>query len=311
MSFKLTVIICTHNPRKEFLDRTLQALQSQTLPKQAWEFLLIDNASDTLVAGRWDIGWHPNAAHLHEPRLGLTFARLTGIAAAKAPWLVFVDDDNLLAPDYLENACKIAESKPFLGVFSGKIIGEFEAPPPEWLVPDLGMIAVRDLQKDMYSNFYTWDASPVGAGMVIRKEIATAYMEDSLVHPIKKMLGRSGKNLSSGEDTDMILTALDRGFAIGRFTNLELIHLIPKSRLEKTYILQLCEGVAYSNHILGHIWKEKSFFTPRWHYQVALQLYRLLFVSFYEFQKENAKIRGSKQAARLISGMDLSVYKKN
>lgn len=307
MAFKLTVIICTHNPRKEFLDRTLEALEAQTLPKDVWEFLLIDNASETSVAGRWSIGWHPNSAHLHEPRLGLTFARLTGIAAAKAPWLVFVDDDNLLAPDYLENACHIAESKPFLGVFSGKITGEFEIPPPEWLVPDLDMIAVRDLTKDIFSNFYTWDASPVGAGMVIRKEIATAYREDSLINPIKKMLGRSGKSLSSGEDTDMILTALDRGFAIGRFTNLELIHLIPRGRLEKTYILKLCEGVAYSNHILGYIWKEKSFFTPNWHYQVALQLYRLLFMSFYEFQKGNAMIRGRKQAARLISGMNLSI----
>lgn len=310
MAQKLTVIICTHNPRKEFLDRTLEALRNQTLPKEVWQLLLIDNASDTPVADRWDLGWHPDAKHLQESRLGLTYARMAGISAARNPWLVFVDDDNVLAPDYLENACHIAESKPFLGVFSGKITGEFEIPPPEWLVPDLDMIAVRDLKKDLYANFYTWDASPVGAGMVIRKEIATAYREDSLINPIKKMLGRSGKSLSSGEDTDMILTALDMGFAIGRLTNLELIHLIPRGRLEKTYMLKLCEGVAYSNHILGYIWKEKSFFTPNWHYQVALQLYRLLFMSFYEFQKGNAFIRGRRQAAQLISKRGLSALKK-
>jgi len=42
---KVSVIVCTHNPRLEYLSRTLEALREQMLPKGEWELLVIDNAS--------------------------------------------------------------------------------------------------------------------------------------------------------------------------------------------------------------------------------------------------------------------------
>ena len=41
----ITVIICSHNPNIEFLNRAIDALKIQTLPKNDWELLLVDNAS--------------------------------------------------------------------------------------------------------------------------------------------------------------------------------------------------------------------------------------------------------------------------
>lgn len=298
---KLTVIICTHNPRYDYLSRSLDALRNQTLPKSEWRLVVVDNASDEPVAMRWDLSWHPEARHLHEPRLGLTYARLAAISVAMDPWLVFVDDDNVLAPDYLMNASRIAFEMPFVGVFSGKLIGEFEETPPKWLQEDLGIIAVRDLLKDIFSTVYVWDAAPVGAGMVIRHDIAKNYMELSRNNPMKRMLGRSGKDLFSGEDMDMVLTALDMGYAMGRFVSLNLLHLIPKSRLQKQYILRLCEGNAYSNEILNALWKQKQFSSLPWHLELAFQVYRLLFVSFYAFQKGNRSIRGRRRAKKMIA----------
>ena len=297
----LSVIICTHNPKKNYFSRSLEALRNQTLPKDQWRLLVVDNASDKPVASQWDLGWHPLAKHLHEPRLGLTYARLAGISAAQDEWLVFVDDDNVLAPDYLENARDIAEKMPFLGAFSGKTTGEFEETPPKWLQNDLGIIAVRDLNKDIFSTVYIWEAAPVGAGMVLRRTIAETYMEQSLRNPIKQMLGRSGKSLFSGEDIDMILTALDMGYAIGRFTKLDLLHLIPKSRLKREYILNLCEGNGYSDQILSLLWEHKQFAKMPWHFEIALQIYRLFFVSLYAFQKGNRAIRGRRRAKKIIS----------
>jgi glycosyltransferase involved in cell wall biosynthesis len=51
----LSVIICTHNPRKDYLERVLKALQEQTLPSESWELLLIDNASDNLLEKKIDL----------------------------------------------------------------------------------------------------------------------------------------------------------------------------------------------------------------------------------------------------------------
>ncbi len=51
------------------------ALHAQTLSYGHWEFLLIDNASDRPLEEEIDISWYPNARHIYESRLGLTFAR--------------------------------------------------------------------------------------------------------------------------------------------------------------------------------------------------------------------------------------------
>jgi hypothetical protein len=38
-----------------------------------------------------------------------------------------------------------------------------------------------------------------------------------------------------------------------------------------------------------------------WYFELALQVYRLLFVSFYAFQKGNRAIRGRRRAKRMIA----------
>ena len=76
---KLSVVICTHNPRPAFLSRALEALRRQTLPPAEWEVLIIDNLSDPPVASLVSLDWHPNAYLFREESLGLTPARVLGI----------------------------------------------------------------------------------------------------------------------------------------------------------------------------------------------------------------------------------------
>ena len=79
-SVKLSVIVCSHNPRRDFLSKTLAALQDQTLEKSQWELLLIDNRSAPPLKDLFSIEWHGNARIVHEEKLGLTNARLRGIS---------------------------------------------------------------------------------------------------------------------------------------------------------------------------------------------------------------------------------------
>jgi hypothetical protein len=48
---KISVAICTHNPRRSYLQQTLDGLRAQTLPTTEWELMLIDNRSDEPRAG--------------------------------------------------------------------------------------------------------------------------------------------------------------------------------------------------------------------------------------------------------------------
>jgi GT2 family glycosyltransferase len=246
----VSVIICTHNPREIYLKRTLQALQLQTLSLSDWELLLIDNASSHAVSNTFDLRWHPHGRHIQELELGLTPARLRGIKESQSPILIFVDDDNLLYPHYLENALQLLQQNASLGAFGGRIIGEYEIPCPDWLKDHSSLLAVRDVTRSVWSHNYDWECTPLGAGLIIRKNIALAYAKVIEKEGNEKRLDRQGNNTMGGGDIDMAYTAVDMQYAIGRFTELELRHLIPKERLQLSYILELSEGAAFSQVLL-------------------------------------------------------------
>src|SRR6266576_3926621 len=96
-----SVVICTHNPRSDYFIRVLDGLRNQTISRDKWELLIIDNASQVPLVSSWDISWHPMARHISESELGLTPARRRGIQEASADLIVFVDDDNVLDETYL------------------------------------------------------------------------------------------------------------------------------------------------------------------------------------------------------------------
>ena len=251
MMKSISVIICTHNPRIDYLNRTLQALRNQTMLSNSWELLLIDNASDTPVNTMCDLSWHPNARFVDEKKLGLTPTRLAGIREAVGQTIVFVDDDNVLMPDYLKTAADIREAYSFLGAWSGRVLPEFETAPPPWIASYLSYLSLRDVTKSHWSNLYdSFQFLPTGAGMCVNREVARQYLEDVEKDAVRVALDRSGTELSSSGDFDLALTACDLGFGTGVFKELCLTHLIPASRISSEYLLQIVEETAFSNAIL-------------------------------------------------------------
>lgn len=237
MNQTLSVIICTHNPRKHYLARVLNALQMQTLSTDSWELLLVDNASENNLALEVDLSWHPKSRHIREEELGLTAARLRGIAESTSEIIIFVDDDNVLDEDYLEVALRISKDFPFLGAWGGQTLPEFEVPPPEWTKPFWGYLAIRELDRDRWSNLlHQFETTPHGAGICIRREVAEKYAANVKLDPIRSKLGRKGaidkdQILLACEDTDLAYTACDVGLGTGLFKALKLAHLIPANRL--------------------------------------------------------------------------------
>ena len=247
----LSILICTYNPRRNYLNKVLAALKAQTFAIDQWELLLIDNASQELLSTEIDLTWHPQARHIREDQLGLTLARLRGIREAQADILVFVDDDNVLDPDYLEVAYNISQNYPFIGAWGGQLEGEFETPPPEWTKLYLHYLGIREFADDQWSNLlHQHETTPCGAGLCIRKKIAEQYAEMIQKDSKRLSLGRKGKLLTSCEDTDLAFTACDMGFGTGQFTALKLKHLMPSDRLEEAYLLRLIEGLTYSHVVL-------------------------------------------------------------
>src|SRR5882762_1167057 len=172
-----SVIICTHNPRGDYFRRCLDALRDQRLPYDRWELVVVDNRSDQPLADRVDLLWHPNARIVREETLGLTPARLRGIRESRGNLLVLVDDDNVLDADFLEIVLSTAQERPFLGSWSGQCRPAFEEPPPEWTRRYWGNLAIREFDRDMWSNLPRLSQSmPCGAGLCVRREVALHYI---------------------------------------------------------------------------------------------------------------------------------------
>jgi glycosyltransferase involved in cell wall biosynthesis len=250
-----SIIICTHNPRKEYLERTLKSLREQALPRDLWELVVVDNLSSRPVAKEFDLSWHPRSRHLLEQEIGLSSARQRGIKETSGGVLIFVDDDNVLAPDYLVEALGIASGFPFLGVWgSGSIVPEFEVEPKDHLKGMLIWLAVRDVEKPVWSNSISFNAPiPFGAGLCVRRNIGEAYLEFYKTSSIK-IAGRKGQSLGGHEDFEICYLACRDGLGMGIFPELKIVHLISKNRVTDEHFVKLVEGGTMSKLLLEYKW---------------------------------------------------------
>jgi glycosyltransferase involved in cell wall biosynthesis len=253
---ELSVIICSHNPRAPYLRRVLEALRGQTLPRDRWQLLVIDNASREPLVSAFDISWHPNGRHILEQELGLAPARRRGMLEAAADLFVFVDDDNVLASDYLSEVTRIKREWPILGAWgSGAIIPEFEHQPPPRSRKYLPYLALREITSPRWSNFLSFSESPpIGAGLCVRAEVAAAYRRH-YEQPGIEITGRKGTAFGGAEDYEICFIACELGLGIGQFPSLKITHLIPKERLSDDYLVRIVEGSQMSILLVLYKWR--------------------------------------------------------
>jgi glycosyltransferase involved in cell wall biosynthesis len=251
----ISVIVCTHNPRLDYLHRALNALREQTLAKYRWELLVIDNASDKSLANSLDLSWHPRARYLREEQLGLTPARLRGIKETCSELLIFVDDDNVLASDFLEIASALNDQNPNLGAFgAGWLEPEFEVRPPAEIFPRIHLFAVRTVSSARSSkDTCERGAVPWGAGLCVIRSVADSYRLSVKDLDVTIPLDRRGDELFTGGDDLFSWIAASFGHSFGIFPELRVTHLIAADRLTQSYLLRLINDHSYSNYVRDYI----------------------------------------------------------
>lgn len=249
--YDISVIIPTRNPRPEFLKQVLEALGRQTMDLNRWELLLVDNSSDQSLAGRVNLGWHPHARHLLQVEPGLTPTRIRGIQESRAELVIFVDDDNILSDNYLEQALSISNERPYLGAWSGTVRPEFEVQPDKKLTPYLFCLCIREVEKDVWGNSGDLRLMPWGAGMCVRKSVGLDYSARANACNLNSLLGRAGAVPRGGNDYDLAASSFDLGLGVGLFSKLVVKHLMPKERTTLENILRMqemgaCAGIVYA-----------------------------------------------------------------
>lgn len=252
----LTVAICSHNPDPAVLRRLLDGLKAQTYPRDQWELLLIDNNSAPPIAGQADVSWHPAARVLTESRLGIIHARLRAVKESAGDDVLFLDDDTIPDPTYLEVGTRTLAENPVLGVLGGYGIAEFPCEVPAWMGEfrpfylDFAYSPERQEPFQYARTHIMGPWIPPTAGMIVRKNILEHYAQVVAGDSLRGNLGRRGRGqsamLQGGEDEDIALTAIDLGYASGITRSMTYTHVIPAWRMRPEYLVKMLYSSNYS-----------------------------------------------------------------
>ena len=102
----LSVIIPTYN-RSASLSRLLDCLDQQTYPVKGWEVIVVeDGSTDSGYSSVYERNYRFSIIHLQQNHQGAVLARNAGAQCSHAEILVFLDDDVIVAPGYLEGLAR-------------------------------------------------------------------------------------------------------------------------------------------------------------------------------------------------------------
>jgi len=295
---KITVALCTHNPRLDYLERTLEGVRKQTLSHDQWEFILIDNNSQPPMQGRVDLSGLPKARIVVEKEPGLSPARRRAFSEAQGDLIVNLDDDMILATDYLVQVLALQLRYPFLGAFGCQIEAEFEVPPEKPIFEYYA--AERKVLNPTWSNDpMHYASSPWGAGSVVSRSVATAYSNKISRDARFAAVGRKPGKLLACEDDDIAITACELGLGKGVFPELKILHLIPKEKMTDEFQIKNAKGKGYSSTLLHFLRTGRLPPQPGVLAKVS-RAYRLMRMSPRRRAEERAIDRGVKEAVQEI-----------
>lgn len=229
-----TVSLCTHN-HADRLARTLAELPSLREPDAAWELLIVDNASsdstpELLARHVWPVSWQVRI--VREAKLGIAQARNRAVSEARGEYLIFMDDDETVDPDWLRAfEGVIRQHTP--DAFGGRIRVLFEDPRPPWLADELlGFLGQLDWGNEA-RRLHDQDTPLFTGNFGFRKAIC----QDIGVFDVA--LGRRGAANFGGEDVDFYLRLLQAGYKIWWMPDAIIHHRIQAAKLTRGYFLDL------------------------------------------------------------------------
>ncbi|HTV72987.1 MAG TPA: glycosyltransferase [Candidatus Acidoferrales bacterium] len=150
MALRATIQLCTYN-RAALLERVLEGCFEQTVPGNAYEVVVVNDGSpdDTrTVTDRARERATCAFTVIEQRNTGLARARNAGIACSRGERIIFIDDDVLPTPAFVEEHLRTHDAVP-AAIVRGAVINtaSFDVlPPPVWSLKN-------------YSGNYFWTSN--------------------------------------------------------------------------------------------------------------------------------------------------------
>lgn len=168
--------------------------------------------------------------YVFEPRQGVSFARNTGIAAARGDLMVFTDDDIEFDPTWVQENYRASLRFPEADFFGGRVLPIWPSSPPSWIKQTMYPFALSNLGDEAIRiEPPGTNHCLVGASLAIRRR---AFDKAGLFSIATQ---RVKNGIGSTEDWDWEVKVWEYG-GHGMYIPEIVCHTrVPKNRLRKNY----------------------------------------------------------------------------
>jgi glucosyl-dolichyl phosphate glucuronosyltransferase len=242
----ISIVICTYN-RADYIREAMDSLYHQTLPKEQFEVIIVDNNStdQTKTVCNNYITEHQDGSFyfLEEKRQGASFARNTGAAIAKGALLCFMDDDAIADQFYLERIIHFFESHPKAGGLGGRIIPRYIPEEPKWMSHFVSsLVGNFDYSKNTVE--FSPNKYPLESNMIIRKTDFEAVNGFNTALP-----GVQGTLRIGGEGKEFFLKLKALGRIIYYDPSIIVEHIVETKKLTPEYMYRVASGIGRGERV--------------------------------------------------------------
>jgi glycosyltransferase involved in cell wall biosynthesis len=273
----VSVIVATYN-RCEVLRSGLESLLHQEARGTTYEVIVADNNStdDTRRVIEELREQSPvKLVYCFEPEQGVSYARNTGIAHARAPILAFTDDDIRPALDWVASVAEGFKRFPEADCIGGKVLPDPRVKFPEWLTEKHWTpLALLNLGEEPLVLDVENGAGLVGANLAMR---AAALKE---VGSFRPHLQRVKGGIGSLEDTELELRLSVAGKRLMYLPELVVYTQVSDERLGKAYHRRWYCG---HGHFYAVMRNEKFEDSKLRLFDVPAHLYRSTFANVFDW----------------------------
>lgn len=247
---RLSLVIATYN-RAEQLMTTLCSVAEQKYLTAEWECVVVDNNSSDDTRHRVErfAEEHPTLQlrYVFEREQGLSYARNAGIAASRGEVVAFIDDDERIVEEFVGAYIDFFAEHPDAVAAGGKIVAEYPTGRPKWMSRYAEQPIANPMDFGREVRRFPSGRIPGGGNMALRRRVLDE------VGVFNTTLGRTGKRLIGGEESELFERIADNGYEWYYVPRAVMYHIIPAEKLTAEYFDRLALNTGRSQRTRAEI----------------------------------------------------------
>jgi glycosyltransferase involved in cell wall biosynthesis len=225
---------------------TLASVANQSAEAASWECIVVDNNSKDNTAQRVEEFQknHPslNIIYHFESNQGLSHARNAGIERSQGDIVAFIDDDERIVPDFISAYIELFDNHADAMSAGGKIIAEYPTGHPQWMSRYTEQPIANPMDYGDKIRLFPKGKIPGGGNMAMRRNIFNN------IDLFDTSLGRTGKKLIGGEESDLFERMAKANMACYYVPRAVMYHIIPAEKLCDDYFDRLSYNIGVSQY---------------------------------------------------------------